>query len=129
MKVHPELNPFKPEIVEEPYEMHEKIREAGVVRIDDGRFLITRFEDVDFVLRRDDLFANVPKTLEQLSLEANHAVEEFREMPEIASARETGALPSSDPPEHTEYRKMMGPKLSARGLTWFEPKVEEIIDN
>ena len=129
MNVHPELNPFKPEIVEEPYEMHEKIREAGVVRIDDGRFLITRFEDVDFVLRRDDLFANVPKTLEQLSLEANHAVEEFREMPEIASARETGALPSSDPPEHTEYRKMMGPKLSARGLTWFEPKVEEIIDN
>ena len=47
MKVHPELNPFKPEIVEEPYEMHEKIREAGVVRIDDGRFLITRFETIN----------------------------------------------------------------------------------
>ena len=127
MNVHPELNPFKPEIVEKPYEIHEKLREAGVIRIEDGRFLITRFEDVDFVLRRSDLFANVPKTLEQLTLEAKHTLEEFREMPAIASARETGALPSSDPPEHTEYRKMMGPKLSARGLTSFEPKIEEII--
>ncbi len=126
---HPELNPFHPEIVEEPYEMHEKLRDAGIVRIEDGRFLVTRFEDVDFVLRRDDLFSNVPKTLEQISLEASHSMEEFREKPEIAAIRETGALPSSDPPEHTEYRKMMGPKLSLRGLAWFEPKVKEIIED
>lgn len=125
----PELNPFHPEIVEEPYEMHEKLRNAGIVRIEDGRFLVTRFEDVDFVLRRDDLFSNVPKTLEQISLEASHSMEEFREKPEIAAIRETGALPSSDPPEHTEYRKMMGPKLSLRGLAWFEPKVKEIIED
>ena len=50
---HPELNPFHPEIVEEPYEMHEKLRDAGIVRIEDGRFLVTRFEDVDFAVRTD----------------------------------------------------------------------------
>ena len=129
MKVRPELNPFHPEIVEKPYEMHEKLRNAGIVQIEDGRFLVTRFEDVDFVLRRDDLFSNVSKTLEQISLEASHSMEEFREKTEIAAIRETGSLPSSDPPEHTEYKKMMGPKLSLRGLAWFEPKVKEIIEN
>ena len=113
-----ELNPYQPDIIECPYPMHERMREQGVYYLESAdTYVVSRWDDLQFVLKRSDLFSNLQRpdphglTPEQMAL-----------------ARETGALPGSDPPEHTHYRRLAGPWLSMRGLQTFEPQAYAIID-
>ena len=113
-----DLNPYNAEVIECPYPMYERMREQGVYYLESAdAWIVTRWEDVQFVLKRSDLFSNLP------------AVDPHGLTPEQAQlARETGALPGSDPPEHTHYRRLAGPWLSKRGLESFEPNVYGVID-
>lgn len=75
------------------------------------------WDDLQFVLKHSELFSNLG------GLDLHGRSEE-----EIARARQTGALPGSDPPEHTHYHRLAGPWLSMRGLQSFEPQAYAIID-
>ena len=102
-----ELNPYNADVIECPYPMYERMREQGTYFLEPAdAWIVTRWEDVQFVLKRSDLFSNLP------------AVDPHGVTPEQARAhaRETGALPGSDPPEHTHYRRLAGAvALEARG--------------
>lgn len=113
-----ELNPYNAEVIECPYPMYERMREQGAYYLEPAdAWIVTRWDDVQFVLKRSDLFSNLP------------AVDPHGVTPEQARlARETGALPGSDPPEHTHYRRLAGPWLSKRGVESFEPNVYRVID-
>ena len=113
-----ELNPYNADVIECPYPMYERMREQGVYYLESAdAWIVTRWEDVQFVLKRSDLFSNLPQ------------VDPHGVSPEQAQlARQTGALPGSDPPEHTHYRRLAGPWLSKRGIESFEPNVYRVID-
>ena len=99
MTATPELNPYDADVIECPYPMYERMRERGPYYLEsEDVWIVTRWEDVQFVLKRSDLFSNLSR-LDPHSM----TPEEFRR------ARETGALPGSDPPEHTHYRRLAGP--------------------
>ena len=113
-----ELNPYQADVIECPYPMYERMREQGVYYLESaGAWIVTRWEDVQFVLKRSDLFSNLP------GLDPHTLAPE-----QMQVARETGALPGSDPPEHTHYRRLAGPWLSKRGIDSFEPQVYRVID-
>ena len=113
-----ELNPYQAEVIECPYPTYERMREQGVYYLESaGAWIVTRWEDVQFVLKRSDLFSNLP------------GIDPHALAPEqMQLARETGALPGSDPPEHTHYRRLAGPWLSKRGIDSFESNVYRVID-
>ena len=113
-----DLNPYNADVIECPYPMYERMREQGVYYLESAdAWIVTRWDDVQFVLKRSDLFSNLPE------------VDPHSLTPEQAQmARETGALPGSDPPEHTHYRRLAGPWLSKRGIESFEPNVYRVID-
>ena len=114
-----ELNPYQADVIECPYPMYERMREQGVYYLESaGAWIVTRWEDVQFVLKRSDLFSNLP------GLDPHALAPEQMQL-----ARETGALPGSDPPEHTHYRRLAGPWLSKRGIDSFEPQVYRVIDS
>ncbi|MXY73002.1 MAG: hypothetical protein F4Y97_08215, partial [Dehalococcoidia bacterium] len=111
-----DLNPYNADVIECPYPMYERMREQGVYYLESAdTWIVTRWEDVQFVLKRSDLFSNLPQ-VDPHSLPAEQA----------RLARETGALPGSDPPEHTHYRRLAGPWLSKRGIESFEPNVYRV---
>ena len=111
-------NPYTAGAIECPYPLHERMRERGVYYLEKNDvWIVSRWEDVQFVLKRADLFSNLVG-LDPHGLPAEEA----------SRARETGALPASDPPEHTHYRRLAGPWLSLRGLEAFEPRVRAVID-
>ncbi len=112
------LNPYHTDVIECPYPMYERMRETGVYHLESADvWIVTRWDDVQFVLKRADLFSNLS------GLEPHGLPPE-----QLRLARETGALPASDPPEHSHYRRLAGPWLSLRGLQPFEPRVRAVID-
>ncbi len=113
-----DLNPYRADVIECPYPMYERMREAGVYYLESGDvWIVTRWEDVQFVLKRADLFSNL------VGMDPHSLPPEQAQL-----ARQTGALPASDPPEHTHYRRLAGPWLSKRGVESFEPNVYRVID-
>ena len=113
-----ELNPYQPDVIECPYPMYERMRERGVYYLEsEDVWIVTRWEDVQFVLKRSDLFSNL------VGMDPHGMAPEQAQL-----MRETGALPGSDPPEHTHYRRLAGPWLSMRGIDSFEPNVYRVID-
>ncbi|MFN0094683.1 MAG: cytochrome P450 [Dehalococcoidia bacterium] len=113
-----DLNPFTLEHVESPWDTHAALREAGVTLIPGTDiFAVSRHEDVEYVLMHPDRFSNL------VGVNLAELPPELRER-----ARQTGALPASDPPEHNHYRAIVGRQLSARGVAPLESRVREIIN-
>ncbi len=112
-----ELNPFTPAHVECPYPVHDGLRETGVHRLEDSTFLVSRYEDVEYVLMHPELYSNL------VGLDPTKMAPEA-----YSAARYTGALPASDLPEHNYYRTIVGRALSAHGVRPLEPRIREIVD-
>lgn len=113
------LNPFTPENVEHPYPMHEALRAAGVVQVPDTDiFAVSRYEDVEYVLMHPELYSNLVNFDRAKMTGA-----------EFAQVRLSGALPSSDAPEHNYYRTLVGRQFSARGVEPLDGRIGEIVDN
>ena len=93
------LDPFVPEVLEEPYAVYAELRRRGVYQLPDTpMFIATRFRDVEYVLMHPELFS-VHGLTEGLT----------RDTPEIREIEAQGwpaadVLSKADPPEHTGYR-------------------------
>ncbi len=86
-----------------------QVRAAGPVLLSNGRYLLTRRDDVEWALRNPELFSS-------------------RE----AFAMMNSPLPlvpiAFDPPEHTRYRKILQPFFSPRALASLLPGLQSQID-
>ena len=52
------LDPFVPEVLENPYEVFAELRRRGVYQLPDtSMFIVTRFRDVEYVLMHPELFS------------------------------------------------------------------------
>ena len=121
MQNHTDLNPFVPEVLEEPYAVYAELRRRGVYQLPDTiMFILTRFCDVECVLMHPDLFS-VHGLTEGLT----------RDTPEIREIEAQGwpaadVLSKADPPEHTGYRSVVNRPFSAQSVKKLEPRLREI---
>jgi len=121
MQDHSDLNPFVPEVLEDPYAVYAELRRRGVYQLPHTTmFIITRFRDVEQVLMRPEAFS-VHGLTEGLT----------RDTPELRAIEAQGwpavdVLSKADPPAHTGYRSVVNRPFSAQSVKQLEPRLQEI---
>lgn len=109
-------NPVSPELHANPYPIYRKLRNKSPVhrsRLIDG-WVLTRYQDVDAVLRDYKRFSNDDRNANQVRFSPYG--DEARSMLRI------------DPPDHTRMRSLVGKAFTPRAVTELKPRIEEIVD-
>lgn len=120
------FNPFDPETLEDPFPGLAQLRDAQpVYKVPDvpmELYMVTRYDDVEFVTKHPELFSNAPL--------ASGFVRDYDDDPEFAALRDEifeggHSLPSMDPPDHTIYRRLWNSVFVPR-FKRLEPAVRDI---
>lgn len=117
-----------PEIQNDPYEFYAALRdECPVFPIPQmGGVMVTRYEDVKFVLTHPELFSSSGRaggTRQGLQ------VERAKRYQQIIRERGWGhveTLQRCDPPEHTHYRRLVNKAFVPRRVKALAPSIDEI---
>jgi len=117
-----------PSIQDDPWdfysELHEKCPVFPMPEI--GAVMVTKFDDVRFVLTRPDLFSSSGRSA---GTKKGLQVDNARRYRDILSERgwaHVETLQRCDPPEHTSYRRLVGKAFLPRQIAAIEPQIEEI---
>jgi cytochrome P450 len=111
-------NPFDPAFTENPYPTLKALRdEAPAYRIveAEGVWLLTRYQDIDEILRDRDRFSVDHRNLKR-------GPEQPVPYERIAS------ILFRDPPEHTRWRRQLAKGLTPAHVEAFRPRVAELVD-
>jgi cytochrome P450 len=93
---------LSPAFLADPYPHYRALRESDPVhRDEDGRWIITRHDDVTAILRDDAKFS--------------------------AQQDNTGSMLVSDPPKHTRLRSIVSKAFTPRAVEALAPRIEEIV--
>ncbi len=120
-----------PAFYQDPYPTYAALRESAPVFWYEpwGQWLISRYEDIAYVLRRPDVFSSVgweQRVLGQLE----PAI--LGQIPAIRHHYDTAVLVNSDPPDHARLRRAVGRSFTPRTLesmrTIVEGYVDELLD-
>jgi cytochrome P450 len=120
----PLFDPFAPGFTDDPYPQYARMRsQAPVYEHPFGFWLITRYEDVSWLLRagmsvQDDNVAT-DSVLRQLRDQMYD-----RERP-VASSR---SMLDRDPPDHTRLRKLVSKAFTPRAIQALRPRITELVD-
>jgi cytochrome P450 len=115
------LNPLLPTAIECPFDFFAKLRRKPPVCLPDARFfLISRYDDVEYVLLHPELFSSsgspgLRRKLPSAVLET--MLQGFRPRP---------SLQTTDPPVHQRYRSLFSKAFSSHRVTQLEPLIREI---
>lgn len=115
------FNPLDPAFIADPYPFYRRLREtAPVLKTPQGFWLITRYDDVGFVLR-DKRFGKdfVGNMLRRYG--ANRMDE-----PAVASLAKTMLV--QDPPDHTRLRGLVTKAFTARRVADMRPRIKVLVD-
>jgi cytochrome P450 len=120
---------FDPEFVRDPHPIFAQLREEGPVRqvvLPRGLqvWLVTRYEDVRFVLTEPSVSKNV-RTAQELFERHNTNPDARRLFAEALSAH----MLNSDPPDHTRLRRLVGKAFTARRIEELRPRIEQITED
>ncbi len=109
-----DYNPFAPAVKENPYPYYAYLRRhAPAHRVEPfGFWAISRYQDVDYVVRNPQLFSSAALFDVMLG--------DLNPVPEAPS------LISSDPPVHTRLRKLVNRAFTPRLIAALEPRIREI---
>lgn len=111
-----------PEIVACPYPFYAKLREESPVhRLENGDFLVTRWEDLVTVARRPEVFSNSIELINPGFAEAMGA--------RAGEGRlSSWATPFTDPPDHTVKRSLLLGMFMPDQLRVYEPTIRVLAD-
>jgi len=119
-----DFNPFSPETIEDPRAFWNALREeCPVFEIPGAGFVVSRYEDIAYVLNHEDIFSsNQPPGMEQPLI------------PEVEEILRQGygianTLLTNDPPSHTRFRALVNKAFSARRVAGLEPYVRTIAND
>ena len=104
-----DFNPLSSELRANPLPQYEKLRRKDPVhrmRISDG-WILTRYEDIDMVLRDHRRFGNLGR--------------DFGYLPYIS-------MLDLDPPEHTKVRGLVAHGFTQRAVNSLEPRIAKMVD-
>lgn len=91
-----------------------------------GGVMLTKFDDVRFVLTRPDLFSNSGRAGgAKKGLQVDNA-RRYREILRERGWPHVETLQRCDPPEHTRYRRLVGKAFLPKRITAIAPEIEEI---
>ena len=119
-----QFNPFSPESQANPYPQYKALREAAPVYHSPllDLWVLSRFEDVSFVLKDDRFSADRRKS-------SNPLVAQARQMQEAGPFAQANTMLSADPPEHTRLRGLVGKAFTPRRIEQMRPRIQEIVDS
>ncbi len=112
--------------VECPFPTLSRIRDAGSVhQVGENRYLVSHYADVEYVLRREDLFTGCSEErLNPFDWPGPEPVPEY-------SLTSTGMVKNVielDPPHHKPRRDRMFQLLKPARVRGYRPWIEEIVD-
>ena len=118
-----QFNPFTPEAQADPYPLYRSLREADPVHHSElmDLWVLTRHEDVSFVLKDDRFSADRRKS-------TNLLVAQARKMQEEGPFAQANTMLSADPPEHTRLRGLVSKAFTPRRIEEMRPHIQEIVD-
>ena len=111
------LSPYNPEYQKDPFTLLDQVREAGRIQHDPqlGRYILSRFEDVQAILNDRDLAVDPRKAAEGT----------FNQM--FREGRDGGqSMLFLDPPDHTRLRALVQKAFTPRAVERMAPRIAEI---
>ena len=110
---------------DDPFEAYDELRQhCPVYKLPEtGLFMVTRYEDVREVLTTSSVFSSRPGAGAGGANEASKAHAAVFSEKGWVKAR---TLQRTDPPEHTQYRKILGRVFTNRTVERMRPRLEEI---
>jgi cytochrome P450 len=124
MRALADIDPFDPEVVQEPHELFAALRrEAPVYRMPNGAWsLISRYRDVRDAAMNPDVFSSNLVAVMMQGLEA----------PELLAigggAGRVDVLATADPPAHARQRKLSNKAFSVRRVAALEPAIRALAE-
>ncbi len=117
----PVFNPLDPAFIADPYPFYRLLREtAPVFKTPQGFWLVSRYEDVAFVLRDrrfgKDFVGNMVRRYGSSRMDE----------PAIASLAHTMLV--LDPPDHTRLRGLVTKAFTARRVADMRPRIKAVVD-
>jgi cytochrome P450 len=113
-------NLLAPEIIQNPYSLYAELREkAPVCQVEPlGHWVVSRYADVTYVLKHTEIFssAETNQVRQQLLDERLRGDDLFGKLNVI----------SSDPPVHTQLRKLIGGAFTPKAINRLEERVSVI---
>jgi cytochrome P450 len=122
-------NPFDPAVLADPYPHYARLRADDPVHWLDslGTYVVTRYDDVVSLLRQPNVFSSAKGMGDLLSMA-------FGSDKGAGKARLTGAgavgrsLIASDPPVHTDLRRLVSRAFTPRAIAELEPRIRQIAE-
>jgi cytochrome P450 len=104
-------NPYLPEVAADPVPFYEELRaQCPVAMLDgvgEGTHIISRYEDVKFVLRHPEIFSS--------------------DVMAVDIGQDRPLIPLQiDPPHHAKYRRLMDPQLSPKAMAPLEADTRKL---
>lgn len=118
-------DPFDPSIVTDPYPTYEYLRDREPVYFapETGTYVLSRHDDVVWALGDPELFSS----------DAMHGVLLKRPMgtgeQRLAREKAGGALVNTDPPVHTELRRLLNRAFTPRAISAWRDRISELVDS
>ncbi|MEO6397494.1 MAG: cytochrome P450 [Tepidiformaceae bacterium] len=112
------LSPRNPEYQKDPFTLLDEVREAGRIQHDPmlGRYIVSRFEDVQAILNDRDLAVDPRKA----------AAGTFNQLFRNRSDDREPSMLFLDPPDHTRLRALVTKAFTPRAIEKMRPRIEEI---
>jgi len=123
-KMDPLFNPFDPEFAQDPYPTYKRLREQDPVHWSPmGFWMVTRFEDVDFVLRSKVFGQDIEHLL----------TTKYPDQPEILNEAGSKTLSNlivmKEPPDHTRIRNLIVKAFNFREVKAMQKSIQKVIDD
>ncbi|WAS95395.1 cytochrome P450 [Nannocystis punicea] len=111
---------FSPALMDDPYPLYARLRDqAPVFKLDPpGLWVVSRYEDVLFVLRHPELFSS-----------SRRAVLETLRDPRLEDSVKTmlsGSIIGADPPDHARLRKLINAAFTPRAIAALESRIRDL---
>jgi len=119
----PVFDPFAPGFTDDPYPQYATLRAGAPVHHHPlGFWLLTRYEDVAFLLRAPDM------SVEDANVTDQTIVNLREQMYPDETSRTDQSMLDRDPPDHTRLRKLVSKAFTPRAIRALEPRITELVD-
>ena len=113
-----DLRNLPPEFYENPFPYYALLRaQSPVMRLPDGTFFVTRYDDVEFVYKNPKIFSSDKKQEFGAKYGATPLFEHH-----------TTSLVFNDPPFHTRVRRLINGALTPRAVAQIQPDLVALVD-
>ena len=116
------LNPFSPEVRQNPYPVYAELRRRGIYQLPESNmFLVSRYEDVREVMLNPEIFS---------VKEVGEAM--MRHTPEILAVLAQGWPEvhtfTAEPEQHAQYHALLSETFSVQGVEKLRPRIQYIVN-